>query len=175
MNTDAATVMFPSATGPAAPAAPVRDEAPRPSTDADIARALYPPENTYRSLRAPLQGVADEANLDAAAVTEMHQEVANTFADLEVPVPEAREWLDLLVKHDAAPASDEQVRAWNREVHEALRARYGTDASNRLAAARGLIAKHPDFRQHLSDTGLASHPRIVLALVERAPKLLGRG
>lgn len=168
--------MSPSTPEPAAEPQTLLGErgAPQPPNDAEVVRAMYDPELTYGShLRAPLQQLADDHSLPAEQVAELHTAASHLFAELEVPTQQATEWSELVARH-AAGADDAEVREWRTETVTRLREQYGAEANLRLAQAQELVARYPGFAQMLSGTGLGSHPRVVLALVERAPRLLSK-
>lgn len=149
-------------------------EAPRPSSDAEVVRSLYDPELTYGTqLRAPLQKLADDHSLPAEQVAELHNAAARVFSELEVPTGRAAEWSELVVRH-ATGADETQIREWRTETVTRLREQYGAEANARLAQAQELVTRFPGFAQMLAGTGLGSHPRVVLELVERAPRLLSK-
>lgn len=158
---------------PTTPAEPQTSE-PKPSSDEQIASTLFDAGIQYReSLREGLSQLVEAHGLDTDTAAALHGAAANVFAQLEVPDGEARDWAGLVVKY-AAGADEAQISEWTREASTRLREIYGPEAGARLAATQGLVRSFPGFAQMLVNTGLGSNPRVVLALVERAPKLLGK-
>jgi hypothetical protein len=103
-----------------------------------------------------------EATLDAAA---------EFFSDARISSSTAPTLYSLLASAVVEPPDDATVEQWATETRRELREHYGDDAGRRLEAAQKFIAARPDLQKTLNETGLGSHPRIVLALTENATQM----
>lgn len=172
--TDAANAMFPAMSqtteSPPAVTAQTEPEAPRPRTDDEIAQIMFRPEVTYREPLRALGRLSEVHGLSAEEMAVAHTSGAHLFAALDVPVPQAAEWSDLISRYSTG-ADDAQAASWLGETTTRLREKYGADADARLTETNALLDRFPGFKQLLTTTRLGNHPTIVLALVERTPAL----
>lgn len=160
MTTDSATVMFPSATGPAAPSAP--GEATK--TESEI----FYPKLYDESIRNSL---IDVAELDGNSLEEtegLRSGLAADFHALSLTPPEARTVLESMVKLAREPAKPEELDAWAQETRRELRQKYGKDATDRLNRAYAHLARTPALREALHESGLSNRADVVMMLAERA-------
>lgn len=162
-----ATVLFPSATGPAAPST----ELPAPAAPGEAAKteaAIFYPKLYDETMRPGLTEVADMDSNTPEETEAIRATLAGEFHALALTPPEARTLLDSMVKLSKEPATPEQRNAWAEETRRAMRQQYGAAAPERLAAARALVAKTPALRDALNESGLGNRTDIVMMLAERA-------
>lgn len=89
---------------------------------------------------------------------------------------EAAEVFTLVATHTRKPADDELMQEWtittNKRLREEIVARHGQkEADRRLQIVREFIAKRPGVAALLRKSGVGSHPKLVMALVDRVDDL----
>lgn len=160
--TEPADVLFPQTTPPAT-------DTPRPSTDAELIRTMYP--NMFNeSLRDGLK----ELTIDGGTPEEIEEARGNlseSFHAVGVSPSEARTIVDAMVQVSKSEPTPEQVAAWEAETRRALHDRYGAEAPERLRRANAIVAKSPALQQALRESGLGNRLDIVTMFVERAYSL----
>lgn len=80
---------------------------------------------------------------------------------------------DLLTQRTLNPPSPEEEEAWVPETNRLVRETYKEDGDYWLGEAKKLAASRPEFQKVLSETGLGSHPEIVMAFIRGARRLHG--
>lgn len=97
--------------------------------------------------------------------------MAGAFADLSLnESPEAIH--ELAVRYSIDPADPKTVEAWGQQsAREGVFGFGRPEYERRQAAVRQYLSQSPDLAEMLSRTGLGSHPRVVHALLSRAPNL----
>lgn len=150
-------------------------ESPPTRSDADTAAALYDPFLTYRDdLRAPFTRIADITGKPAAEIEADTREAAETYADAGIAPPQAAQLHGLIARYSQSPPDDATLDKWEIETRKRLRERFRGDeaeVSRRLDRVNQFIEKRPAFSKVLTETGLGSHPEMVLNMVERANEL----
>jgi hypothetical protein len=104
------------------------------------------------------------ANVRQAAA----KEVAQIAADAGVSRHELDEALG--VARSVGAMSQEQFQSMEQDAWSALKSQYGEGYHERLQLARKLVAGNSQLRRVLDQTGLGSHPRVVVALCEAAQR-----
>jgi hypothetical protein len=181
MNDNATTAPAPADTsdaGQALPAPPTPALVASPPAEPDpaeetAAERLFGSRESLRTDYGPaLKDSLDRLSDSTGATPEQLQghldAVAEVFSDARINSREASGLHSLLVSHLSAPVDDATVQQWETESRRELREQYGDDAGRRLAAAQKFVAARPDLQRTLDETGLGSHPRVILALAEKA-------
>jgi glucose-6-phosphate dehydrogenase assembly protein OpcA len=153
------------------------EDRPEPTrSDADIADTLFGSTEALVStfgppIKSDLDRLGDHLGLTPAQKTAHLEEAAHTFFDARLNSDQGARIHSLIVEHTINPPDDETVQKWTVEARRQLRVQYGDSADRRMAAAKEFINNRPELKQRLVDTGLASHPTIVMALAEKADVL----
>ncbi len=153
------------------------DEQNAPISADEAAHRMY--SGTEALLTAYGPAIQDSANrlrdatgMDDSAYQAHVGDMAHAFHDAGIDQVEGSTLHSLLVNHSLEPATQEQVQGWTIDARRELRERYGpADADRRLAAAAQFIKARPELASRLTASGVGSHPRLVLALAERANNL----
>lgn len=134
---------------------------------------FFDPSVTFREDLRPgletLRTLGDsERKFTDQQLDEHSSAMADAFQNAGFSSTVARDLHGLMVAALKSPISKEQSKAWGVEARELLDRKYGTEeADQRLARAQQFIKAHP-YLQELLSFGPGSHPRVVLALAERA-------
>jgi len=178
-GTEAPTASPATATPPAAGTL-LAGAAPNPAelapTEETAAERMFGSRESLRTDYGPafknsLDQLSDATGITPEQREAMLDEAAEIFSDARINSTEASGLYGLLATHMTAPADDTMEQEWATETRRELRQRYGDDAGRRLEAAQKFVAARPDLKRTLDETGLGSHPRIVLALTEKADQL----
>lgn len=157
-------------TGAPAPAA--IEPTPRRS-DSDVARDLYDPVLMYGdNLKSSFQTLGDRTGIPQAELDAAMVEAANTFADAQLSPTEAGRIQDMIVGHLENPPDDETVHKWEVQTRRMMREKYGTagEAERRTARVKEFLSHRPTMRKALDESGVGSHPDVVMRLMEQADK-----
>lgn len=121
------------------------------------------------------QGMYSDVSLDVPAgdeYRELHQaaqhEAREVFADLGMPVEDARQVIDTFRQHTRTPPSEETVKGWQTETVGQLRREFGADAARALQDAHQLATRDPRVLATIEAAGLGDNPAIVLRLARLA-------
>lgn len=137
---------------------------------------LLTAEGLYRGqdgLEATFEGAEVAPEVQKTAIQEFRQ----MAQDFQLEPPQFALVVPLVKEFTAAPADEATRGAWRKEAVLSLEQTYGKeDAAKALQDARALVQRDPRIARLLNDSGLGSHPKIVLLLVEkaRAAKIAGR-
>ncbi len=155
---------------PASPAANTSESLPprSPNCAKRLSDACTRASTAYGSALKPVF----DGERDAASAIE---EWSETMADMEIGVNEAAAVAGLANTYRRAPASDDVVQSWATDAMSQVRQRYGADADRRLADAQRLVARDPRVADFLMQSGLGSHPKVVMTAIERAASLRAAG
>jgi len=108
------------------------------------------------------------------------ESVSHAYHDAGIKSHEAASLHSLSVHYSASPLSDETLQEWTIESRRQLRQRYGRDADHRINKVKQFLAERPDFAKTLNETGMGSHPTLMIKLAENAnmlrlaPRKVGR-
>lgn len=144
--------------------------------DAALSHVLYgdtqPIVSTYLPvLRPSLDSLRDATGMTAADAERHVTEMALAFDDAGIGTDEAASIHSHIVHHLNTPVDDATYQEWQTEARRMVREQYGSDADRRLQAATAFVKSRPAFARALEESGIGSHPKLVLALVERANHL----
>jgi hypothetical protein len=148
----------------------------QPMDDQKTADLLYGSDDSvagvYRSsLSDSINRLRDAYGLTSAQANERLVEDAHFFRDAQISTAQAPRLHSLLAAHELKPASDEQRETWGAETMRLVREKYGDGAEPRLEAVRTFLENRPAIAQRLTESGVGSHPDMVLALIENWSKL----
>ncbi|MCP5138789.1 MAG: hypothetical protein H6979_02890 [Chromatiales bacterium] len=100
------------------------------------------------------------------------QDVATTFRELGISPADAAPLHDLIVGGLKKPTSPDQINAWNREIERDGKYGFGEkEYTRRLDLVRDYLTRRLFLRDILTDTGMGSHPKVVMALLKQAYSL----
>lgn len=166
---------------PAEQAVPVQDTAAiiraQSQRDADMASALFRDPDVVTKSYAPVLRTSADRLRDATGMSESEvnthlQDVATFFDDAGITNDAAASLHSIMVHHLTNPVEDGTFDEWQTESRRLLREQYGAaDADRRLNAVRAFVDARPTLKGKLNQSGVGSHPRLVLALAERVQYL----
>jgi hypothetical protein len=141
-------------------------------TEDDRAARHFDIPGMYRGdLRDSMNRLGDLTGGSKDELDEIMRETAMTFYDAKIPPLKASSLHSLMVHHLRTPADEDTEQEWTVQTRRQLRERYGDDAPKRLEKVREFVSKRPALEKLLTETGLGSHPDVVLALAENANQL----
>ena len=141
---------------------------------ADAESVLYGSPESLRStyaqaLRWSLNALAKATDLDPEDVQQIADDASELFADARLAPAEAEKLYKLMARQaSAGPADDATVAGWTREARDRLRERFGDSAKSKLEAAQAFVNNRPELAAFLRESGVGSHPDIVMALAENS-------
>ena len=117
-------------------------------------------------------GLDVDRALDPDLPANVRQAAAKEVAQIAADAGVRREELDeaLGAVRSIGAMSDEQFSAMEGNTWSALKERFGPSYHEHLAQARRLVAGNSQLCRALDQTGLGSHPRVVVALCEAAQR-----
>jgi hypothetical protein len=140
--------------------------------DADRAFFTEPPvsASAVASYLEAAKGHVPDEQIAAAAL-----ELREIAADLDFTDADVTHVLDLARAARSEPLTPELHERWHQQAADALQRQYGTDAPRALDLARQLAKRDPRVLRMLNESGLGSHPDVVLRFAEKARALQARG
>lgn len=124
------------------------------------------------SLADAVDRLTDITGMSAADRESHITAAARLFDEARIGPSEASRLHSLAVEHIAKPADDATVAEWESESRQKLRDKFGLDeGQQRIKIVKEFIANRPGLKKLLAESGLGSHPDIVLALAERSEEL----
>lgn len=141
----------------------------------DSARKLYGAEGTYKGtdgLEATFEGAELPAEHQAAAIKEFRE----MAADLQLEPNQFRDVVPLIKQYFENPPDAKTEGEWRKSAQLELERVYGSkeEAAKAANLARELVKRDPRVARILDETGLGSHPQVVILLAERARTIAGR-
>lgn len=149
-----------------------RDNQSRPASERDVADALFGSVESLVSSYGPALADAADRLSDRTGMSQADRdahvtEMASAFDDARIPPREAAALHSLIVQHVGKPADSATVDAWTMRSRQLLRDRYGIDEGQRRMAIVGkFIENRPALAKLLKETGITSHPDVIMALAE---------
>ena len=123
------------------------------------------------ALADTLHHIGDATGLDRAALDAHLRDTVEVFRDAQIEPQVASRLHALIARHIAKPADDATRQTWATEARRSLRQTYGADAERRMDVATQFVSARPGLHQLLNQTGLGSHPEVIMALAERTSQL----
>jgi len=136
---------------------------------------------TVDALRGPAaahEQLTDEAGEIAGVRGDPEGAVAvrEIFADLAMPVEDARQVVGDFRRYTANPPTAEQQTAWQNETADQLRREFGpSGAAQALRDAHTLASRDPRVLAMIESAGLGNHPGTVMRLARIARAERNRG
>lgn len=170
MTTDAADVLYPSATPVTeTPAATTATDEPAQSGPAITDTSTFYPNMYNAELKNGLEKLLDEG-ATPADVEAIGKDLSESFHAVGATPPQARILLSELRNAVKSPASPEQRNEWATETRRELRHRFGPDAAARLKHASSVVARSPALQQALNESGLGNRLDIVEMFIDRSSR-----
>ncbi len=164
---------YPRMAPPSAAKASAGEGAPPTEAEALAARfpRMAPQDAVAQAIEPGLVRVAVAHSLDDAATAAIRAAALDLARDLGADAAGMAELVSLYAEHAGAVTHDDLVADWDREAMAQARLRFGDGLNARLARVQAYVEARPELHTMLLETGLGSHPRWVLALLEAADRL----
>jgi hypothetical protein len=126
------------------------------------------------SLTDSMNMLRDSTGMSEAESEKLLLETAHFFRAANIQPGFASKLHGQIVQHLQRPPDDPTFNQWQTETRKQLREKYSDDADRRIEAVKSYVNSHPTIRKQLEDSGMGSHPDVILALAERANHLRPR-
>lgn len=168
---------------------PAQQEAPQPVDQDRAIEALYGSKSTEGDEAPPDGRDKYFASVERSIVTAATERLGLSDSEAEAGAQEWTErWRTFGVEsHEADVVTEIGVAAiangvdestefqWAIDARQALKAEFGDQHQRALEGAKALIAKDHALRRFLDETGLGSHPKVVLLAARKAEAMRRKG
>jgi len=126
------------------------------------------------SLADSFHQLQDSTGMSAAETKSLLTETSQFFYGAGINSEFASKLHGQIVQHIQRPPDNPTFNQWQTESRQHLREKYPDDADERMEKVKAYVNSHPTIRKQLEDSGMGSHPDVILALAERANNLRPR-
>jgi hypothetical protein len=133
-----------------------------------------PVTDSYKpSLADSMNQLRDSTGMTEAESEKLLLETAHFFHGANINPGYAQNLHGRIVAFLERPPDDPTFGQWQTESRQRLREKF-PDADTRMEAVKQYVNAHPAIRKQLEDSGMGSHPDVILALAARANNLRSR-
>jgi hypothetical protein len=149
--------------------------------DSERANALFGENATMENghyagaMKSGLNRISDHFGVPHDEIAKIRTEGARTFEYLQMPAPEAQKYHDMYTEHVINPPDEKTKIEWATESRKQVREKYGKDGEALLEQAYDFVQSNKSLEKALQQSGLGSHPEIIMDLIERSQRLKRSG